>query len=212
MIDKLKEGISSYKLPVALTLLGVVLLSGGIFTSFSQIAPESLKAADLPKESMVSPEKVTKDITIDVSGAVKTPGVYHLDTDARVGDAIKLAGGFTDKVNKGFVSKQLNLASKVTDGAKLYIPFQGEATPSATISSAGSSPITSASGASTSDSGSKININSASEAELDKLPSIGAVTAAKIMSLRPYATVAEVLSKKAVSKSVYEKIKDQVEI
>lgn len=197
--------MTGYKLPIALTLLGVVLLGGGIFSSFSQLDPKTIKAQDLPKASIVSSKNVTKSITIDVAGAVKNPGVYHLDADARVEDAIKTAGGFTNKVNKAFVAKQLNLASKVADGIKLYIPFEGE---NASAPATGSSSPT----ASNASPDSKVNINAASQAELEELPSIGPVTAAKIIKLRPYGSPGELLSKKAVSKLVYDKVKDLVEI
>ncbi len=208
-MDKIKELVSSYKLPIALTLLGVVLLGGGVTSSFSQLMPKPLQAHDLPQSSIVSAENITKAITIDVAGAVKNPGVYQLDIDARTADAIKSAGGFNDKVNKVFVAKQLNLASKVSDGMKLYIPFEGEQVASASAISSLSSPSIAKANAS---SETKININTDSEAELDKLPGVGAVTAGKIIKLRPYTSPAELLSKKAVSKSVYEKVKDLIEI
>lgn len=203
-MDKLKELVISYKLPVALTLIGVVLLGGGIISSFSRITTPSNQTLNLPKSSLISSEKVSKSVTVDVSGAVKNPGVYHLETDSRVEDALKAAGGFTVGVNKAFVVKQLNLASKLADGVKIYIPFEGESAPTPVIGA-----TTTSSSAQTS---SKVNLNSASQTEIESLPGIGAVTAAKIMTLRPYASPGELLSKKAVSKSVYDKVKDMVEI
>ena len=158
----------------------------------------------IPKESIVSPDTVSKDITIDISGAVKNPGVYHLEKDSRVQDAIALAGGFIDKVNKTFVAKQLNLASKLSDGGKLYIPFEGETAPATVLAAA-----TSGSSSSTS---SKTNVNTASQSDLEALSGVGPVTATKIINGRPYQGLEELLSKKAVSKSVYSKIKDSLEI
>lgn len=200
-MDNLKEYISTYKLPIAFSLLGLVLLGGGIVSSFSRLTPKPINMPELPKTSLVSPEKISKSITIDVSGAVKNPGVYQLGTDSRVEDAIRVSGGFASGVNKAFVAKQLNLAAKLNDGAKLYIPFAGETA---------SAPVLGA--ISTVAAGAKINLNSSSQAELESLPGIGAVTAAKIITLRPFASPGELLSKKAISKSVYEKVKDLVDI
>ncbi len=54
------------------------------------------------------------------------------------------------------------------------------------------------------------NINTATTADLDKLPQIGKARAAKIIGARPYKTTDELLSKKVLSKSVYDKIKDKI--
>ncbi len=209
-MDKLKEGILSYKLPIAFTLLGAVLLSGGITTSFSQITPKSLKLEDLPKSSLVSAENITKDITVDISGAVKIPGVYSFEKDSRVEDAIRQAGGFSEQAHKQFVSKSLNLATKLVDGQKIYIPFEGEiasVAPGAILAATtttGSNP--------TLQNKQVINLNSSTQSELESLNGVGPVTASKIINGRPYNTVGELLSKKVVSKSVYEKIKADVGI
>lgn len=209
-MDKIKELVISYKLPIAFTLLGVVLLSGGVSTSFSQITPKSLKLEDLPKSSIVSSENITKDITVDISGAVKIPGVYHFEKDSRIEDAIRQAGGFSEQAHKQFVSKTLNLATKLSDGQKIYIPFEGEIASVAPITvltavgPTGSNP--------TGQSGGVINLNTGTQSELESLTGIGPVTASKIINSRPYNTVGELLSKKVVSKTVYEKIKADVGI
>lgn len=209
-MDKINELVTTYKLPIAFTLLGVILLGGGVASNFSQIVPSSIKAEELPKSSIVSSENITKEITIDVSGAVKSPGVYQFEKDSRVEDAIRQAGGFSDSAHKQFVSKSLNLATKLVDGQKIYIPFEGELasiTPVATLAAT----QTTASNQ-TSLSNSPINLNTASQAELESLNGVGPATAAKIINGRPYNTVGELLSKKVVSKSVYDKIKAEVAI
>lgn len=202
-MDRIKELVTSYKLPVLLTLVGGVLLAGGLFTNFSQTTVKKTAAGDFPKESIVSPDNISKNIKIDVSGAVKTPGVYSFSTDSRIEDAIKRAGGFSEGADKEFISKKLNLSQKLSDGAKIYVPFAGE----------NYSPQFMTSGVSTAVStGGLIGINSSDSKTLEALPGIGAVTAQKIISGRPYTQAGELLSKKIVSKSVYEKIKDQIDL
>ncbi len=134
------------------------------------------------------------EVVVYVEGAVNAPGVYKLPTGARVNDAIEKAGGPTSAADLA----KINLAAKVSDGAKIHVPTFAEA-------SGGTSSI---GGVATG----LININSASQAQLESLPAIGPVTAQKIINSRPYASADELLTKKVVSKSAYEKIKDLITI
>lgn len=189
------EIIEKYKIPIGLSLIGIVLILGGLFTS--NFKPKDLPAGrqGFPKESIVN----NKQIKVDVSGAVKSPGVYQLDADARVEQAILAAGGVTDQANQEYLSKYLNMAQKVSDGIKIYIPAKDE------------QPSTVVAGASI-QVNQKININTASLSELDSLSGIGPVTSSKIISGRPYQSIEELLDKKILSKTVFEKIKDQISV
>lgn len=191
MSDKIINFLDRYKLPLGLILVGVVLIIGGLMVG-SKPQPK-----DYPKASLVESQKT---ITVDVSGAVNKPGVYQLKEGQRIEDAVSLAGGFSSDANSEYVAKVLNLATKLVDGSKIYVPKVGE----------GVSSTSNVSGVSATNTATKININSASSSELDTLPGIGEVTAQKIISGRPYQTTDELLTKKVVSKSVYDKIKDQL--
>lgn len=191
MEDNLVAKIEKFKLPLALSLLGIVLIIGGIFASGSKV-----KTKDFPKESIVEAQKL---ISVDVSGAVAKPGVYKLKDGARIEEAVSLAGGFSDSANKEYISKYLNMAQKLSDGSKVYVPFEGEIAPVSGGGKAGVVGVTS-----------KVNINTASQSDLEALPGIGPVTASKIISERPYQSIEELVNKKIVSKSVFEKIKDQI--
>ena len=133
-----------------------------------------------------------RDIWVDVSGAVVAPGVYKLAEGARVKDALVAAGGVSSVADRTILAKEVNLAAIVTDGQKIYIreKSSGEAA-----------------GAKTAD---KINLNTASLSELDSLWGVGEIRAGEIVKNRPYAKVEELLTKKIVTKSVFEKIKDQI--
>ena len=198
MQDNLIAKIEKFKLPIGLSFLGTVLIIGGILASGLNKSV-GRRAGDFPKESLMDSQKL---ISIDVSGAVQKSGVYQLKDGSRIEEAIKAAGGFSENVNSEYVSKYLNMAQKLSDGSKVYVPLQGEANTGSAgfVGKAGT-----VAGVQT-----KVNINSASQVEIEALPGIGPVTAAKIISARPYQTVEDLLSKKAVSKAVFEKIKELV--
>lgn len=186
------ENLQNFKLPIALSLLGLVLILGGIFTS----SLNKSKQKDFPKESMVE----VKTISVDVSGAVQKPGVYKLKEGSRIEEAIGAAGGFSKNANQEYISKYLNLAQKLVDGSKIYVPFEGETSISQGSQVAGANVST------------KININTANQSELESLSGVGPVTASKIISNRPYQKIEELLEKKIVGKSVFEKIKESIAV
>ena len=203
-MERLTTLIDKYKLPLALSLIGIVLIIGGAVVSGISKSkfknPQTSSGQGFPKESLVQTQK----ISVDVSGAVKNPGVYHIESNSRIEDAVKAAGGFSENANGEYISKYLNMAQKISDGSKIYIPPVGEKIPS------GNQNTGSVSGVSTTSIVTKVNINTASQSELEALSGIGPVTASKIISDRPYMSVEELLSKKVVSKAVFEKIKDQI--
>jgi competence protein ComEA len=193
------ELLEKFKIPIALSLVGIVLIIGGMFISGHKTGASN--KSDFPKESLVSDQL----ISVDVSGSVITPGVYKLSSNSRVDDAINAAGGFAASASADYIAKNLNLAAKLTDGIKIYVPSKGEANGVAVAQVAGIT--TKASGSS-----GILNINTASQSELEALSGIGPVTASKIISDRPFTSLEDLLSKKAISKATYEKIKDQISV
>jgi competence protein ComEA len=197
------EIINRYKLPLAAGVVGFVLLVGGTLSS-GVITKTFLKSTQTPSTTDLSKSTLGVSaftIKVDVSGSVVNPGVYTLSKDSRVEDAIKAAGGVTEEISQEYLSKNINLAQKVSDGIKIYIPKEGEQTTSSANSSAPSDQT---------EVGGLININTASLQELDKLPGVGEVTAQKIIDGRPYSGIEDLFTKKAVSRAVYEKIKEKV--
>ena len=109
-------------------------------------------------------------VTVDVAGKVRRPGVATLPAGSRVVDALRKAGG----ARAGVDLTSLNLARVLVDGEQILV---GRAMPSGGI----------AAGASTSapdPAGSLVNLNSATEDQLDTLPGVGPVTAQKILEWR----------------------------
>lgn len=191
-MQDIKYYLDKYKLPIGITFLGFVLILGSLF------ANNLTKSKEFPKESLINTQKL---ISVDISGAVRNPGVYQLSELSRVEDAINAAGGFSDEVNSEFVAKFINQAQKLADGSKIYVPRSGE---EVTIPATGQVAGNSISA--------KVNINTSNQSELESLPGIGPVTASKIISSRPYQSIDELLSKKVVGKAVYEKIKESVSV
>lgn len=204
-VDRLNELINQYKLPILLSLVGTVLIIGGLFSS-NLNSLTNLKPKPTPKtfskQSLVDANKLA-EIKVDISGAIEEPGVYSLTADSRVEDLIKRSGGFLRSANKEFIAKNLNLSQKITDGMKVYIPFEGEQATTVLAATSNQS--------STNTSG-LIGLNTALISQLDSLPGIGPITAQKIIDNRPYSDVSELLSKKVVGKSTFEKIKDLVDL
>jgi competence protein ComEA len=136
---------------------------------------------------------------VDISGAVNKPGVYQLAPGSRVEDAIQIAGGLLDQVDAAYISRQLNLAQKLSDGMKLYIPYKQETKHPAQIIN-------------TVESQRLISINQSTLSELDQLPGIGLTTAQKIIDKRPYQSVEELTTKKVISKSLLAKLRDKISL
>ncbi|MFI5206335.1 MAG: SLBB domain-containing protein, partial [Candidatus Paceibacterales bacterium] len=98
-MEQLNEKLKLYKLPILLSLLGVVLILGGIFSSgLINFKKTTIQAQNFPKESLVNSANFN-GIKVDISGAVIKPAVYSITADSRVEDAIKAAGGFSPEAN-----------------------------------------------------------------------------------------------------------------
>ena len=180
-----------------LIVLGLYLVGIVVFRSLEKTPTVEY----LVKNGNEAGEKAGGEIWVDVSGAVVAPGVYKLAEGARIKDALVAAGGISSTADRTIVAKEVNLAAVVTDGQKIYIreKLNGPRI--------GSGVTGGEAGATTAD---KINLNTASLSELDSLWGVGEVRAGEIVKNRPYAKVEELLTKKIVTKSVFEKIKDQI--
>lgn len=125
------------------------------------------------------PSPTTEPILVHVVGEVVTPGVHRLPTGARVADAIEAAGGLTENARPG----ELNLAQTLADGQQVVIG--GPKRPSE-IRGGGEGSGADGDPAATSGppGATKLNLNTASAAQLDTLPGVGPVTAEKVVAWR----------------------------
>lgn len=183
-----------YKLPLIFALFGLIFLGAGIlvFKIFFSDQP-TVKISEISRE-------LPPKIFIDIQGAVQKPGLYELSFGSRVNDLLVVSGGLSAKADRVWVSRNINLAQKLQDGVKIYIPTQGETKGEISEISSMSKEL------------GKININTASQSQLESLWGVGSVTAQKIIENRPYQKTEELLSKKIVKSNVWQAIKDKITV
>jgi len=212
-MEELIEKIKEYKIIAICAGLGLVL--GGFFLlkPFSQTpAKESNLQSEVtavPKDSPDEKEDgnqkeevVEQDlITVDVKGAVKTPGIYDLPVGSRINDAVQKAGGLSDNAD----SKSINLAQKISDEALVYVPTKEEATSQATQSNASNSK-----------ENKKVNLNKASLEELKQVKGLGAKRAQDIIDHRDsngkFKSVDELKKVSGIGAKTIEKLKEYVTV
>ena len=113
----LQSIVFRYRIRFALAFIGIILSGLGVYLLFS-LDKDEPQIRVIDKNSGVIQDK----IFVQVSGAVNESGVYEMDDNARVIDAIEEAGGLSPEADTQWVDKTLNLASKLVDGQKIYIP------------------------------------------------------------------------------------------
>jgi len=151
-------------------------------------------------------------IFVDVSGSVNKPDLYEASNGARLKDLIGMAGGLSETADKGYFSRNFNLARVVMDQEKIYIPSVWEIQNGYFVESPQiirSTAVTEAASENT-NLQPLINVNSASIEELDSLPGVGKITAQKLIDNRPFVALEDLINKKVLNKSVYENIKNLI--
>ena len=213
-------------------ILVVVILAGGGYWMLKHFHPSLfLGEPDLVVETETIPPPLTSpaatpksEIAVHVTGAVRSPGVYYLSTNARVHEAIEKAGGGTDQADV----HSLNLAAKIRDGEQIDVPMirqipdvkqdspsssaaQEYTIPTSTDLSA--TPQPSVRGSTPSDA-SRININTATSQELQTLRGIGPAMARRIIEYRQtsggFSTVDDLTNVKGIGEKTLEKIRANI--
>lgn len=212
-MEELIEKIKEYKIIVICVSLGLVL--GGFFL-LKPVAQTPAKESNLQSEVIAVPKDSTDEkenknqkeevveqdlITVDVKGAVKTPGIYDLPVGSRINDAVQKAGGLTDNAD----SKSINLAQKISDEALVYVPTKGEDTSQATQSNVSNSK-----------ENKKVNLNKASLEELKQVKGLGAKRAQDIIEHREsngkFKSVDELKKVSGIGAKTIEKLKEYVTV
>jgi competence protein ComEA len=180
---------------IALCVLFSFLAAGILFVFITRPGGEPIQLITAPTQP---------PLLIQVIGAVNKPGVVPVPAGSRVQDALTAAGGMRADAE----TQSLNLARILQDGERIFVPARGEYVLSiaTTIPSRSSTPSSVA----------LINLNTATQAELEQLPSIGPSKAQSILAYRQshgaFSTIDELLEISGIGPTLFAQIKDLVTI
>lgn len=212
-----------------LGVLGAGLVAGLFFLFYRKPEPPPIvlqPPPTPPPTATAAPTSTPAPIVVYLSGAVQKPGLYHVSVEARVGDVLALGGGLREDA----AADTLNLAARVWDGAHVHVAGRptdaesGGATASVSepptgilgqpVSAPGdgSPPGNPTGNTGTASTGGSINVNTASQSELESLPSIGAARAGAIIDNRPYTTVDDLLRVPGIGEGILAQLRDLVTV
>lgn len=222
----LKKNSKKYGIPIVILILCI---SVYYISKESSTSPPDELLNTIPKEQQLKSEQLDQtsqqkeqnegalaitSIVVDVKGSVKNPGVYRLDPDSRVIDAILLAGGYT----KNAQSRYINHAQKLQDEMIIYVPKKGEKVKE-TLSMDSSSTEVPSSSQSTSQEGETknlVNINTSDESGLTTLNGIGPSKAKAIIAYRtengPFQTIDELKNVTGIGDKTFESLKEYITV
>ena len=180
------------------SLIGLILVGFGVLAYKINIFSSGDKVEVLTSTTEV--QDSDKEIVVEIVGAVEKAGVYKMKTGDRIDDLLITAGGISQTADRVWMEKYINRAAKLIDGQKIYIYHLGEL---------GAKDVL---GIARSDLAMSVNINTASQSELEKLKGIGPVYAQNIIEQRPYSNTQELVSKGVISQKVFDKIKNEIAI
>jgi competence protein ComEA len=193
--------VAAFVLAFGSSSAGIVSVDGG--------APLSTVASDIANPGASPGQLSALDgagaLIVEVVGAIARPGVYHLPRGSRVGDLVEAAGGYGPRVDAAQAGRDLNLAAVLRDGDQIRVPSRDDRS---VATAARPSPGTGGASA-------PVDLNRATPAELDALPGIGPVTAAKIIASRdeqPFAIVGDLRTRKLVGEKTFATLKDLVSV
>ncbi|WP_022880967.1 ComEA family DNA-binding protein [Gryllotalpicola ginsengisoli] len=202
---RLRVGVGA---AVALLVLGVgaavlagLLGGGGGVQSVAELSP-SAGAVVTPAPTTAT---ASATVIVHVLGQVRRPGVYELPAESRVIDAVAAAGGFSAHADQS----ALNLARKLVDGEQVLVPQPGQAVPATT--SQATAPA-----AAGETSGAKIDLNTATEEQLETLPRVGPALAQRILDWRQqnggFASVEDLKNVSGIGDKTFAELEDLVTV
>ena len=176
----------------------IIIMCLGLLTSCTRGSPEPIQLT----QPSPQPTQTSAPILVHMAGAVLRPGVYELTKDSRIIDGIEAAGGLHPDAD----ADGINLADRCQDGARVYIPYRGTAPPPNPTPLSGSSHPTGELG--------MVNLNTASQSELETLSGIGPALAARIIAHRethgPFGSPEEIIQVSGIGDAIYANIKERI--
>lgn len=181
----------------------------------SNMEEANAKVESQPKDTAEQEVIAMTSIMVDVKGAVKNPGVYKLNADSRVIDAILLAGGYA----KNAQSRQINHAQKLQDEMVIYVPQKGEEVEEilAVASSQATSSVPTTQGGVTDTAKSDlVNLNTADESILTTLNGVGPAKAKAIIAYRTengsFKSIEDLKNVTGIGDKTFESLKDSITV
>ena len=189
----------------------VALVAAVLFNAFGQRggATELAPPSSIPEtDGATGAEGPRTELLVHVLGAVKRPGLVSLATGSRVVDAVASAGGLADDAEVAGI----NLARPVSDGEQLVVPKVGEVVPPAP----GGPAAGGAAGAGGATSGALVNLNTATQVELETLPRIGPALAQRIIDWRAangrFSAPADLLKVTGIGQKLFDGLSDRITV
>lgn len=221
-----KQKIALLIIAIAIILIVYYYINSKEQNNFEQTQQDELKIAEVENTNNENEQSKDTTIKVHVSGAVKQEGIVELIENSRVSDAIEEAGGLKEDAYLG----SINLAYILEDGMKIYIPNNQEKekiekensnilieTERNSITNANTNNISIEHSSATTNKqnkNSKININLATQSELESLPGIGPSTALKIVNYRKengkFKKIDDIKQVSGIGDSKFNKIKDLI--
>jgi competence protein ComEA len=200
VLGRLLESVRASSSEVGLVaLLGLAVVGASVLVWVRSSDPPAP-----PVQRVAAPSHApspVKRLIVHVAGQVVSPGVYEVPEGGRVKDAIAAAGGAAEPADVN----ALNLAAPLADGQKITVTKPGEA-PSAEVALAGAEAAP----------GAKVNLNSATQAQLEELPSVGPVLAQRIIDYRQtkgtFKSIRQLLDVSGFGPKKYEALKDLIAV
>lgn len=186
-----------YGWAAAFLLLGGLLGAGLIYLASRPPQGEPIR---------LLPPPTPAPLVVHVTGRVARPGVYRLPPDSRVADALQAAGGSLADGNP----QALNLAAPLADGSRVYVPplQNGTSLPEKTGEADRMPAVADIDG--------RVNINTATQAELESLPGIGPTLASRIIAYRQehgaFTRLEDLQKVSGIGEGLFNKIKDLITI
>lgn len=200
-MEKLKN---NKKIIIIIGVIILIIISIYVLTKIDEYNYEENNYEEyFAEEENIIKEEAKKVIVVHIIGEINKPGIVELEEGARVIDAIKKAGGTTEKADLA----QINLAYILKDGQKIYIPNTEDNNKKIEYNTANIENNIKEE---------KININTADEDELQRLPGVGASTAAKIIKYREengsFRKIEDIQNVKGIGEAKYNDLKEQIEV
>ncbi len=205
-------------------ILGIIIAIIVGFVCYYVYAREEVNTSSIDLENNIDKQEKTEEkeqfsddrIVVHISGAVNKEGVVELKVDSRISDAIDKAEGVREDAS----IEDINLAYKLEDGMKIYIPTRQEKEDKKeetyVTTQSGVTTVQEERREETNNQNTKVNINTATQTQLETLPGIGPSTAIKILEYRKekgkFKKIEDLKEVSGIGEAKFNKVKELISI